>query len=120
MPGIHALPDLATAQRRFDAWRTRYNHERPHEALDHAVPADRYQPSPRPCPATLPPLPYGPDDAVRQVQRNGTISFRNQEYFISNGLHGLPVAVRPTRTETVFTVWYAHRQVATLDLTDHG
>jgi transposase InsO family protein len=31
--GIHDLPDLAIAQRRFDAWRAAYNQHRPHEAL---------------------------------------------------------------------------------------
>jgi transposase InsO family protein len=39
--------DLAQAQHAFDAWRHRYNHHRPHDALGLAVPADRYQPSRR-------------------------------------------------------------------------
>ena len=54
--GIRDLPDLVTAQRRFAAWRTVYTHQRPHEALDFAVPADRYQPSPRAWPERLPAL----------------------------------------------------------------
>src|SRR6185312_8502824 len=37
-------------QRRFDAFRQRYNHERPHEALDDATPASRWHPSPRAYP----------------------------------------------------------------------
>ena len=118
--GMHDLPDLATAQRRFDAWRTVYNQQRPHEALDYAVPADRYQPSPRPFPREAPPIVYGPDDWVRQVYAPGCISFRNREVFISHGLIGRPVAVRPTPAEAVVTVWYGPRQVATLDLTDQN
>jgi transposase InsO family protein len=117
--GIRELPDLATAQRRFDAFRTVYNHQRPHEALGHAVPASRYQPSPRAFPETLPPLVYGPGDAVRRVYHPGRISFRGQEFFIGHGLIGHPVAIRPTLQAGHFTVWYAQQQVATIDLTDH-
>jgi transposase InsO family protein len=118
--GIHALPDLATAQTRFDAWREGYNHQRPHAALDDAVPSSRYHPSPRPFPEPLPPIVYGPDDAVRQVSRPGRISFANREHFIGHGLIGLPVAVRPSATDGVWTVWYCQRQVAVIDLTDHA
>jgi transposase InsO family protein len=118
--GIRALPDLATAQRRFDAWRTIYNHQRPHQALAYAVPADRYQPSPRSFPDPLPPIVYGPDDAVRQVYSPGRISFRGQEHFMGHGLLGLPVALRPSGEEGMVGVWYCHRQVAMLDLRDQA
>jgi transposase InsO family protein len=113
--GIHAFPDLGIAQRRFDAWRVDYNHHRPHEALDYAVPASRYRSSPRQLAATLPPLVYGPEDAVRKVQADGAISFGGQDYFVSHGLHGQPVAVRRTSQDGIYTVWYCQRQVATID-----
>jgi transposase InsO family protein len=116
--GIRDVPDLATAQRRFDRWRTGYNQERPHEALGYAVPASRYQLSPRPFPEALPPIVYGPDDAVRKVQRGGAISFLGQDYFIGHGLTGLPVAVRRTPEDARYGVWYCQRQVATIDLTE--
>ncbi len=41
------LTDLEQCQYRFDLWRDIYNLERPHEALQMAVPATRYQPSSR-------------------------------------------------------------------------
>jgi transposase InsO family protein len=118
VPGIRDLPDLATAQARFDAWRACYNHERPHGALAYRVPDERYHVSPRPFPDEFPEIVYGPDDAVRRVSQPGRIAFRGQAYFVSHGLIGLPVAVRPTSEEGCFTVWYLQRQVATLDLTD--
>jgi transposase InsO family protein len=115
VPGIRELPDLATAQRRFDAWRAVYNQRRPHEALDHAVPASRYRPSPRPCPETPPEIVYGPEDAVRKVQADGAITFAGQDSFISHGLSGQPVAVRRTSAEGLFTVWYCQRQIGAID-----
>jgi len=112
--------DLATAQDAFDHWRGVYNHERPHEALAYQVPAARYRPSPFPFAETLPPIEYALDDAVRTVRSQGAISFQNRSYFISRGLIGLPVAVRPTTIDGVFAVFFCHQQVAILDLTDRS
>jgi transposase InsO family protein len=54
----HDLATLAEAQTHFAGFRHTYNHERPHEALGHATPASRYQPSSRPFPEHLPPVVY--------------------------------------------------------------
>jgi hypothetical protein len=113
-----SLPTLAACQPAFDAFRQTYNHDRPHEALDYAVPAGRYDVSPRRFPEVLPDIAYGPGDQVRLVRGQGAISFRNRSWFVSRGLIGLPVAVRPTTTDGVFRVVYCHREVATIDLTD--
>lgn len=112
--------DRAACQAACDRWRTVYNLDRPHQALDHHVPLDFYTPSPRPLPAALPPIAYGPDDAVRMVKQHGVIDFGNRRYFIGRGLAGLPVAVRPTRTDGQFTVHFCAQQVGTLDLRSAG
>lgn len=46
---------LKAQQRRFDAFRSIYNDERPHEALDLQPPASLFQPSARPFPDRLRP-----------------------------------------------------------------
>jgi transposase InsO family protein len=109
------LPNLLTAQAAFDAFRTTYNHARPHEALAYAVPAERYQPSPRPFPDVLPEIVYGPDDTVRIVTGHGSISWQRQRIFIGRGLVGLPVGVRPTTDDGVWHVVFCQRHVATID-----
>jgi transposase InsO family protein len=108
------FPDLASCQAAFDQWRQTYNLVRPHQALDLAVPASRYHPSPRPFPSVLPPIEYGPDDAVRKVNTQGVISFHNRRHFIGRGLAGELVAVRPTDEEEVFAVCYCHQRIAML------
>ena len=110
--------DLAAAQRSFDRWRHTYNLERPHEALAYAPPASRYHPSPLPFPASLPPIEYGPGDAVRIVRGQGSISFQHRIFFVSRGVIGLPVAIRPTATDGVFAVYFCHHQVRTVDLNE--
>jgi transposase InsO family protein len=119
LPGSRAFPDLTSAQAAFDTWRQGYNHDRPHEALDGAVPAEHYRPSPRPFPEQLPPLVYAPGAMVRKVFSPGRISFHGQEHFVGWGLVGQQVAVRPTADPHRFTVWYGPLLVTELDLGHH-
>lgn len=112
--------DLHAAQRAFDHWRHVYNHTRPHEALMHRVPSTRYSASRLSYPATLPAIDYGeegPDCQIRVVRGQGAIGFRNRSFFISRGLIGQTVAVRPTTTDGLFAVFFCHQQVSQIDLT---
>lgn len=113
--GRAAVADLATAQAAFDHFRPTYNHERPHQALDDGVPADRYQPSPRPCPVSLPEIVSPPDDQVRVVTVHGSIQWQRRRVFVSRGLVGEPVGIRPTAEDGVWHVYYCQRQVAIID-----
>jgi transposase InsO family protein len=113
-------PDLAACQRAFDAWRDCYNLERPHQALDLAVPASRYQLSPRPFPEVLPPLEYGPDDIVRTVHQGGQVKYRRQAYCVSQALRGQLIALRPTAVDGVLAVYFGHHHIRDLDLRTPG
>lgn len=108
--------DLAQVQREFDAWREVYNHERPHQSLELEVPATRYRPSPRSFPHPLPALDYAPDLIVRKVQGNAGISFHCRQFKIGKAFIGLPVGLRPTTTDGIFQVFFAHTQIRELDL----
>jgi transposase InsO family protein len=110
------FPDLPAAQAAFDAFRTCYNTERPHQALGGEVPASRYQSSARPVPATLPPIEYDVDEEVRLVGTAGAIAFGGRRFFLSEGLRGLPVGLRPTTTDGVWTVRFCQHELTRLDL----
>lgn len=75
---------LAAQQRRFDAFRHRYNQVRPHEALGDDTPASHYHPSPRPYPSTLPALEYPGHFEVRRVSKNGGIRWQSQWVNVSH------------------------------------
>ena len=98
--------DLSDCQRAFDEWRPRYNHERPHEALDMATPAERYRPSPRSFPEALPTIEYSPGDQVRKVYGDGLHQLQEPPWRVSNALRGQPIALRPTVEDGVFAVRY--------------
>jgi len=70
----------AHLQQALDRWRQIYNHVRPHEALDLAVPVSRYQPSFRVYPETLPPIEYDTGVIVRGVQQKGEVHFRGHVF----------------------------------------
>jgi transposase InsO family protein len=112
----NTFSDLLTCQRAFDRWRTVYNVERPHEALDLAPPVSRYRLSPRGFPEALPPIAYDDGELVRKVQEEGFITFRGKHFRISKAFRGYPVALRPTPIDGVWSVWFMTHRVAQVDL----
>lgn len=82
---------LACQQRRFDAFRRRFNTVRPHEALQDRPPASCYSPSPRPYRTTLAPIEYPGHFERRRVSRNGGIRWVNRWVNVSHLLAALEV-----------------------------
>jgi transposase InsO family protein len=112
----NAYADLAACQKAFDRWRHIYNHERPHESLRMNPPGTRYNCSPRTFCERLPAIEYGPDDIVRKVDSEGTISFKNRPIRIGKAFRKQPVALRPTCEDGIFSVHYCTQQIGQIDL----
>jgi transposase InsO family protein len=108
--------DLPDCQRAFNRWRHVYNHERPHEALALATPAERYRASPRSFPEALAPIEYGPGDIARKVDVNGDIRLKGRPLPIGKPFRGQPIALRPTSEDGVFSVHFCAHRIGTLDL----
>jgi transposase InsO family protein len=108
--------DLAECQGAFDHWRPIYNHARPHQALDLATPGERYRPSLRSLPETLPPIEYGLDDIVRKADKNGDIRFQRRRLRLGKPFRGQPIALRPTIEDGVFGIHFCAQQIGTIDL----
>ena len=85
-------PHARAQQRRFARFCAEYNHERPHEALQDAVPASCYHSSSRPLPRQLPALEYPGHYEVRRVSTIGQISWGGAPVFISEALAHLDIA----------------------------
>jgi len=86
-----AWPPAATRgaqQQRFDAFRRRYNTDRPHEALGDQVPAAHWRPSGRSYPARPPRPGYPAVMEVRRVSDRGTVSWGGRAVFLSETLRG--------------------------------
>ncbi|MBL7994075.1 IS481 family transposase [bacterium] len=115
----HRFQTLMDCQKHFDQWRTIYNLERPHEALGGNVPASRYQISQRTFPESLPAIEYESSDQIRKVQINGEIYFRNRVFKIGKAFRSFPVAIRPSKTDDIFDVFFMHYKISEIDLNDN-
>lgn len=79
---------LGEQQARFDAFRSIYNEERPHEALGQVPPARRWSPPPRTLPSRLDEAWYDADHEVRRVRPSGEIKWQSEYVFIGEALAG--------------------------------
>lgn len=111
--------DAKVAQCGFDRYRTEYNEDRPHEALGMQVPAERYEPSKRAYPETLPEIEYGPDTKVRRVDVTGHLSFQGKEYRVGKGLRGELVGLKPTEQDVVWDVYFCQHVIGRINQSEH-
>ena len=73
---------LLEQQERLDAWRQRFNEQRPHEALGQCTPASRYQPSPRRLPREAPGFRYPSYFESRYVRADGMFHWNGSLVFL--------------------------------------
>jgi putative transposase len=88
-----AAANLLQQQARFDAFITRYNEERPHQALEMQVPAARYIPSTQPY-GGLAELDYPLHDWTATVTNCGRICYKGRKINLSHVFAGQNVGVR--------------------------
>lgn len=109
--------DHASVQCAFDTWRHSYNCERPHEALQMAVPATRYRVSTLSYPEQLREIEYPTGDTVIVVGWNGFIDFQGHKLRLSSALHRLPIAIRANaQRDGLHDVYFCHQRFTQIDL----
>ena len=116
---LKALHGLERTQAALDRWREVYNHQRPHEALDMAVPASRYRPSPRSFPSRLPQPAYDVAEIVRRVGKSkGYISFHGKLWRVPDAFRGENLAIRPLYNDGRYGIYFGATKIAQIDLTE--
>ena len=101
-------------QRAFDTFAEEYNHLRPHESLDMAVPAAHYRPSGRAYQPNPPAWEYPCGAIVKRLNARGLLSWKGRYYFVSEALATEWVEVN-TCAETLL-VRYRHVWIREIDL----
>lgn len=101
-------------QKRFDAFRKEFNHERPHEALEQRPPARIYKASSRPYPSRIPPTEYSGHFEVRKVCSGGIFGWKSQPVFIGHSLIGERVGLREIE-DGLWRVYFADMELGILD-----
>jgi len=111
-------PTWRRQQHAFQAFRSSYNEERPHEALGQQPPARRYHPSVRPYPMRVDSPEYEAGMTVRRVRTNGEIKWKGQTLYLSEALCGEPVGLTP-QDDRFWTIRFGPLQIGLLDSHAH-
>lgn len=101
-------------QQKFDRFRRRFNDERPHDALDGALPSERWTPSPRPYPERLTKPDYPGHLEVRTVSSAGTFRLKDTDIFISTALRDEPIGLEQV-DDGIWNIVYYTTLLAKLD-----
>lgn len=113
----HTWRDLAHCAREFPGYRHRYNTERPHDSLDGQTPANRYRPSVRSLPASLPTIEYATTMLVQRVRAQGAITFGGQTWYIGRAFAGLSIGLRPSpQADGQYEVWFLEQRIGLINL----
>lgn len=101
-------------QRLFDDFRTEYNEERPHEALEMSVPAALYERSSRTYSAPASEMEYPGHFELRRVRTSGEIKWQGRRLFLSEVLRGNTVGLEET-DDRLWSVYFGPLLIARYD-----
>jgi transposase InsO family protein len=112
--------DLQDADRQRTEYRSFYNNERPHFALDLDVPASHYQPSKREFPIKIKDWEYGSEYETRKIKSTGFLTYGGQGYFLSEAFGGKMIAIKPSSKEGFLNIYYRQFRIARIDLKERS
>jgi len=101
-------------QRSFDAFRTEFNHVRPHQSLGQKPPVSAFR-SYRPFPSRPPRIEYDMNVEVRLVNANGEIKWNGHQIFLSEVLIGANVGLLPVG-ESLWSLHFSSVRLGYLDV----
>jgi hypothetical protein len=107
----------AAQQRRFERWRCRYNHRRPHEALGQRPPAQCYRPSRRVLPASPPVWRYPKNHQRITLDAKGRYFWRQRQRLIGKAFIGEDLAVR-SLSRDILAVYFGPHLLGHLHASD--
>jgi transposase InsO family protein len=109
-----ASDNLRAQQRRFDRWRQRFNHERPHEAIGMRRPADLYQPSSRRYNGRDKMIKYPKDYIVRPVSSSGYLRYGGTNYFVGEAFAGALIGLHKNSSHET-ELYFANKLLGKLE-----
>lgn len=109
------VANMKEQQKLFDEFTYDYNHDRPHEALNHESPACYYRKSSRPYVDRPPAVEYDLDYTVRSVRYNGYFRFNGQLYYLTDLLHKQRIALKEF-ADGLLKIYYSFYPIGILDL----
>ena len=112
------IEDLEDAGKKLAAWREKYNHVRPHEALGMKTPGEVYEPSTRQYPEQIPKYEYGGEHHVIKVNSWGYVRFDKFQVYLSETMVDQYIEFRPSPDGESFIACYRNFKIAEFDTED--
>ena len=112
------IADIADAEIKLSAWREKYNHVRPHEALGMKRPAEVYEPSRRAYSETIEKYEYGGQYHVIKVNSWGYVRFDKWQIYLSESMINQHIEFRPSPNGETFVACYRNFKIAEFDTQD--
>ena len=112
----YRFASLEQVQNRFDKWRNKYNHHRPHEAIDLETPSKRYAPSNNTYPELGIPFEYDQKEIVRKVDTTGRIRYKSNKIRMGKAFIGDWLALKPTSQDGEIQVYFRNYPIRTISL----
>lgn len=113
---LNTINSHKQAQILFNNFRNIYNCNRPHQSLNYDTPSQHYSPSLKKFTGKIDPVNYMTDDTVKQVDLRGSISFQKKRLFVGRAFCSKLVAVRPSKTDGIFNVFFYNQIIKKIDL----
>lgn len=105
---------LASLDEAFKCFRREYNYIRPHEALEMAVPADRYEPSQRMYNPNPPSWQYPQGSIAKRLNPQGCLDYKRRRYFVCEALRS--EYVRIEHVDNNILISYRHMYIREIKL----
>ncbi|MCF7824828.1 MAG: integrase core domain-containing protein [Candidatus Marinimicrobia bacterium] len=106
---------MNTQQKRFNSWKSEYNYERPHDALEGNTPMDLYRPSENVMPDKLPKPDYPDHFEVRYVSANNCIRWESKWVGICSALAGEHIGLEEVDNNT-WAVYFFWKRIGFMDV----
>lgn len=108
--------DEGDAREKFGAYRSFYNHERPHHALDLDTPAQHYRRSSREYTDSIPKWEYPEGSELRKVKSTGYLTLKGQGYFLSEAFGDKEIAVRKSQVPNCYDLYFREFLIGRIDV----
>jgi transposase InsO family protein len=111
-------PTIKQQQAAFDHFRREYNCHRPHEALGQRTPAELYEASSEPMPATLPEMVYPMNFVIRPIKKSGQFYWDGHRVYTHYNLNGETIGFEQV-TPRYWRVYFGPIPIALFDAQAH-
>ena len=112
----HDFSDMLDADEHFAEYRTFYNNERPHHALNLDVPAKHYKASERQYTETVGEWEYPDGCKIHKVKSTGYITLNGGGYFLSESFGEKAIAIRESHQSGCYDLYFRQFHIGRIDI----